>query len=280
MSDIRIYLCCHSGYGTVPPLCQPVQCGAAVNPPVAGAVRDDVGDNISDKNPYYCELTAHYHAWKNVSADHYGFCHYRRFFCADETVRPPYIAVDSIRSEHMERLLGTERLWTELVGSYDIIAPRSEDMGLAAGEHYRTSRFHYAGDLELFIGILKERHPRFSEAADLYLSQNRQYFCNMFIMKKELFMQYCEVLFGILDEFDKRKTLHGSFQADRTDGYLGEIFTGIFITYCRADGARIKELARIDTGCSFGKRAGCVLLPPESRRRFLAKRLVKRIRKS
>ena len=41
---------------------------------------DNEEENISSKNKSYCELTTQYWAWKNVDADYYGFCLYRRFF--------------------------------------------------------------------------------------------------------------------------------------------------------------------------------------------------------
>ena len=57
----------------------PVQVGPAKDD-FSGFVRDNTGENISEKNPNYCELTAQYWAWKNRKADVKGLVHYRRLF--------------------------------------------------------------------------------------------------------------------------------------------------------------------------------------------------------
>ena len=73
-------MCCHKQPEYVPKMCTPILCGSALTDSIPD-ILSDIGSSgsISEKNREYCELTAHYYAWKNVDADYYGFCHYRRF---------------------------------------------------------------------------------------------------------------------------------------------------------------------------------------------------------
>ena len=95
--NAKIFMCTHKTPLVLPPLCKLVQGGARLNPQVDGAV-PDCGENggISEKNPEYCELTVQYYAWKNEEADAYGFCHYRRLFSFNDTLKKPYISLKSI----------------------------------------------------------------------------------------------------------------------------------------------------------------------------------------
>ena len=59
----------------------PLHLGSALTDrTIIGTCRDDIGANISNFNPYFCELTGLYWAWKNTSAQVYGLVHYRRYF--------------------------------------------------------------------------------------------------------------------------------------------------------------------------------------------------------
>ena len=58
----------------------PLHVGKAISDVDLGIQGDNTGDNISEKNPLYCELTGIYWLWKNTTADYKGLMHYRRIF--------------------------------------------------------------------------------------------------------------------------------------------------------------------------------------------------------
>ena len=78
--DIKILVAAHKKYWMPDDsVFLPIQVGAALHPAL-GYIPDNTGDNISAKNPNYCELTALYWAWKNLDCEYIGLCHYRRYF--------------------------------------------------------------------------------------------------------------------------------------------------------------------------------------------------------
>ncbi|MBE6588776.1 MAG: DUF4422 domain-containing protein [Ruminococcaceae bacterium] len=273
--QIKIFMCVHKPFSFVPPLATAVQGGAAINHHIEGTIGDDGAlGSISEKNAEYCELTVQYYAYKNESADYFGFCHYRRFFGASKKNGTPYTVTGRFTEKKARRLLLSEADINALCDQYDVILPRAEDMAVSTYKQYTEAKHHHKEDLELFVSLLKEKYPFLAPFAEEYLSGTRQYFCNMFIMKEDIFSEYCKLLFPLLSDFDEKKTLHEGFADNRTDGYLGERFLGIFIAYARSEGKRVFECRRIDTECSFKKRVSYFFFPPESKRRFFVKRLL------
>ena len=282
MGDIRLFVCCHRKEN-VPehPLMRPIQVGAALSDRrFDGFQQDDEGENISLKNRSYCELTAQYWAWKNVKADYCGFFHYRRYLYPDTTAKRPYI----IRTKPTDALL--ERLgygsFAELIRQYDLIAPIGEDMRVSVREHYQTAPHHRGKDLALAEEIVARRHPEMKAAMESYLSGTVHYFGNMYIMRREMFADYCAWLFPILEEFDRHADLTGySPQELRVDGYLAERLFGIYYTHMKR-ALSVLELPRVHfhTGRDYlSKQLTNVLLPPGSARRAAIKWLRQRGKK-
>ena len=85
-NKIKILVCCHKPCDLPQDdFFLPIHVGAAISDFDLGLQRDDQVcgqpcDNISKKNPNYCELTALYYIWKNTDDTFVGLVHYRRYF--------------------------------------------------------------------------------------------------------------------------------------------------------------------------------------------------------
>ena len=276
MNDIKLFVCCHQRV-QVPkhPLLAPIQVGAVpADCHFHGFLHDDTGDNISAKNRSYCELTAQYWAWKNIEADYYGFFHYRRYLYPDINAKLPYRAEREASLPLLDKLGYTE--FERLIRQYDVIVPKGENMYVSVREHYANAPYHHSKDLELAEQIVRERHPEMTEALDAYLFGTMCYFGNIYIMRREIFCDYCAWLFPILEEFDRRTDISDySPQERRVDGYLAERLLGIYVTF-RRNGWKLLELPRVHfySGAEYAKRKLLnTLLPPGSKRRSMIKKL-------
>lgn len=220
---------------------KPIQVGAAINGCIYPQhLNDNTGDNISEKNGMYCELTAQYWAWKNLDADYYGFMHYRRYFSFDngELKRNHigFVELPYPNSTAMEKLHLSDGELEAFVGQYDVISAKPEVMGKSDSctVYRQYDSNHKIEDLDLVLDIISEKHPEFKAAADEYLGGHKLYFGNMFIMKKELFFDYCEWLFDILAEHEKRGDFrdYSEYQR-RVSGFLAERLWGVYLTWLR-----------------------------------------------
>jgi len=278
IKEIKIFICSHQNV-ILPehPLLFPLQVGAALeNTRFRGYLRDDVGDNISKKNRSYCELTGQYWAWKNVDADYYGFFHYRRFLYPNLKAKRPYRIERNPTVEMLKKL--DYNSFSDVITKYDLIVPMGVKMHTSIREHYAAASFQHREDLDLINKILLEHHPEDDWAVEKYFSGDVHYFGNIYIMQRDVFRDYAEWLFPVLEEFDRRadKAEYGK-QELRVDGYLAERLLGVYYTKNRSK-LRTLELPGVYffSGKEYLKRALIdFFFPPGTKRRAVIKYFAK-----
>lgn len=249
-SKIKIFISMHKDF-YVPDnrLLQPIQVGAGIaEKRYDNMLHDDEGDNISDRNKRYCELTAQYWVWKNMpDLDYYGFFHYRRYLSFNPVALPHYeniVHFDYCDDKAVSDIMLDEQTMTNLITKYDVIYPMENPLrGNSVADHWKQNLVQE--DLDLMVKIIMEKYPEFYDATREVLNSKESLHCNMFIMKKEIFNAYNEWLFDILFEHEKRCD-HSNYCTEkyRTMGHLGERLCAIYGKYLEKHGANICYVQR------------------------------------
>ena len=149
--NLRVVVAAHKPYWMpADPVYLPVQVGAAGKASIPGYTRDDSGENISAKNPHYCELTGLYWAWKNLSGDAIGLAHYRRHFA-----RPGH-------GDKKARVMTGPELEQALNGVQAVLpAPRHYWIETNYSQYAHA---HHGVDLDTMRAILSEEWPAYLPA--------------------------------------------------------------------------------------------------------------------
>jgi len=179
----------------------PIQVGASLSEAKLYDTRDDYGDNISDKNGNFCELTALYWIWKNDTHSIKGLSHYRRRFLINA-------------NEILEKM-----------SEYDVIIPTPYYFRTSLREEYKN--YHILDDLERTIHIVISKNPEMEPALIHVLEENLLIPYNMWITSECIWNDYCEWLFSILFQLEKEINLTGRNKYQRrVFGFLSErLFT-------------------------------------------------------
>ena len=209
MNKITIFVACHKPVEVhSDKMYHPIHVGRAISSckEQMDMIGDDTGNNISEKNRFYSELTAQYWAWKNYHDSVYiGFCHYRRYFA--KWLTPSKI---------------------------DEMFNKGTDV-IVTGPYLRShNRWNYlktfvcSEDLAIMQMVIKKMYPDYFKTLSQYGNDFLDYPLNMFICKRELFEEYAEWLFSILFECEKYVHLSPYSRARRLYGYLSEFLMPVF----------------------------------------------------
>lgn len=225
-------------------------------------IGDNTGENISYKNSIYCEMTAVYWAWKNMKADYIGLFHYRRLLTysplcnnvgklkrygvyikskiknlfipgTNMTLMPIYRVEDSV--EFIKKANEFEEMIKKRLKEADIDAIVPYPFRFSG---ISIRQFFDIG-LEprlLMDDIVKEVLPDFYPYYQASQKSNLLFAANMFVMRQDLFDEYCNIIFPLLEEHEKRTIATGWCNDllnekcySRRSGYFSEFLTSAFI---------------------------------------------------
>ena len=140
---------------------------------------------IFNKSEAYGEMAKLYYIYElykngNLSSKYIGLNHYRRYF------------------QFLDDIPDFDKIFK----NYDIILNAKCTLHNNLETQYCTT--HICKSLHEVIKILKEIKPEYYRTAIESLKSKEIYDCNLFIMKKEDFFKYCEFIYDILFEYDRR----------------------------------------------------------------------------
>lgn len=183
-----------------------LQAGAALSDVDMCAVKDNTGENISEQNPYYCELTAGYWMAKNDKiSDYLGLYHYSR-------------GLDLTDGELELRLCGDDTMIIPY--PYKSRYPKISSVGRLDGEIMQR-------------GILSV-YPDYKEAVEEFFSQCYFVPGNIMITSKAVFCEYYDWLMCVLERCND--LFRNTYQipiSKRVWGYYGEFLQNIFLIHNR-----------------------------------------------
>lgn len=228
----------------IPNWITPVQAGAVLCNKRVAMFLDSDGENISQKNGNYSELTVLYWMWKNrltkdssangnfdmsggwgkpldsSRAEYYGLSHYRRILDLSED--------DILRLED---------------NGVDVVLPYPMPYEPDIGEHHK--RYLAESDWQALLVALKELQPEYANAFPVILRQQYLYNYDIILARKEVLVNYCNWLFPILERVEQLSEPKGWERKDRYVGYLGETLETLYFMYNQ------NRMEIVHTGCRF-----------------------------
>lgn len=231
--------------------------GKETYPDESDITGDNSGENISNKNIYYSELTGIYWIYKNQSSDIVGTCHYRRFFTAKgepliyKLKRMLYFLAGMNMGRYGLIYTSNQTFWSDRIitcdeaklflEEFDAILPLKRKLRQSVERHY--NKYHDSSDLQLLKNIIIEKTPEYLSSFNFILGQKRLYANNMMVLKRERFEALCNWLFTIMFEFEKKVDLKNySDYQQRIFGFLSERLITTWINHHRL---KVKELPLI-----------------------------------
>ena len=181
-----------------------IQVGAALTDTRICDLSDEKGDNISNLNRQYCELTALYWIWKHCTEDYIGISHYRRRFDIDNS------NIENISACKADIIVTVPVINTAGVGQQYCITHSEADWNIVREEVHKHS-------------------PEYDRSLEIVEKQIYFHAYNMFIMRREIMNEFCDWLFPILFSCTERIGVKADSYQNRYPGFISERLLNVFL---------------------------------------------------
>lgn len=232
----------HFNYQQLPVGYIPLLVGSNKNQNPDNFITDNTGDNITDKNYSYSELTGLYWMWKNTHDKNIGLAHYRRYFSEYTSFNQFYLTT-ILRGHAKPVLVKQLDEWINDGIDWVIAAPQ---VGGEGSLWNQFEHFHHIKDLEITRNVIQNLYPDYTVNFDQVIKDNSQAsFYNMFYTKKKEMNAYCEWLFKILFEVEKQVDISSYDQyQQRLFGFLSERLFNVWLAHRQP---KIKKLVEYNS---------------------------------
>ena len=238
---------------------QPLYAGAQGEnkEPIDFAIPDNSGDNISELNPYYCELTGHYWVLKNYldtcNEDYIGFGHYRRIpdltATSDKDV-PSIFGMSYSESGDFFEQLKTQNL-TQYLMLFDVVLPcacymyentvnpqlRDDEPHYNVYEHFHKE--HKNDLLDTLKAVFTLVYPDDLPVLEEVYGMEKSHFYNMYCMRTPLMKDFLNWEFEILEYMGQAIGGWNQEQYRRMAGFVGETLINIWLKLPKNKGLQI-----------------------------------------
>lgn len=151
-------------------------------------------------------------AWKNSEAEYIGFCTAKEYLsfsgiqhginasgCSNE----PYLSNTALARYALDDTINI----AQAISGFDLLVSSTQDQkkgtpSFSSVNDRLKNTFGLAKeDLQDFLSLVRKNYPHYESLVDAY-GKGVQYRSNsLFVMKSELFDEYCSMLFGLYDSF-------------------------------------------------------------------------------
>ena len=216
-NNIDIFICTHKDF-------KPLVSNSVYKIVNCNGINNDTWNGL--KGSFYSEIMSYFYIGKNYPLKKYvGFCHYRKYW------------------SFMDNIPDLDTIFQ----TCGCVAAEQRESKVNMREEYK--KFHNIEDLNIVENIIEDKFPSYNAAFKTFLYSKKMFPYNMFIMKREDFLEYCEFIEGVINEYlnivgkdivkrieDNKDRYLKSFYPNSTvdyqyriGGYLAERLTTVFI---------------------------------------------------